>query len=1147
MKIKYFVILLLMLTHISFAQQYGTSSITSGSGQSCFGVQFLNANTGFAIVQQNGVAKLAKTTNKGLNWQYSSLLNSQYPEEASMQIINENTFFIAHGNYLDKTTNGGANWFQTNFGFNPGNSFKSPIKFFNASIGYWVIRRNNETYDLEIYKTSDGGSNWSQVFTYSSNVYTYYIKDIAFDPVDPNIVAFAGWAFNRTPNSSSYANYVMFITYDGMSNPGNVTKIEDGHASNSLSGFSSVQIVKNDNNQREFRMILNRVTSTVDNIYCAVLNSTLSEYFVAEHGSISNVYTGNGIKFTDFNNGYLLAQGKIYKTTNAGVNWSIDYSIYSYDNSFYQRLNVIGNIIYAANFNGTLAIRRLNSNLTTFRDNISISSSFGIQDIPGASGYNTYNTPVSSYLYGGNISMTTNYFINENQSNEAIFYKWSTGESITNPSAYLSSDGVFSTSYKTKNLSTDNTAISKSASTKSLKEAHGNIDRIQTSIGGIFFSRSTNNGTTFGHEEVVNTQNSTATNNINPYLAEVKTILSGGVDAGKNSAVVWERRDADSIFIMYSQRETIGGSGSWGVDLIDPVNNPYGNSFKLEVPGNLSFESKPKLSVIKSDISDNRFTVISYLKPDGNSYKLMARVHVPGISPVDRVISAGNISDFAIYSKPKTSGSGHDIYYAFLRDNHVFYKTASFYVYGAAFATDSTSQTNISSGDGAITFRYSPDISLRNGLPVITYQGKYAIARAYNIDGATGLNQATVVNMNFYPIVVKYATSSTSWSSFIMYNSDGVSSQQNPNIEGCTNANAYMVNFSKNNNQFKHFVKGDNLNGYYCEPSTFTGTDVKLVRNSYTSATGGAIRTTLNPSNSLYSLGESNISVTNSNIQSQDNAFGNIKGVVNMNSTDYVFNLGPIIIQSGQQEVQEIDMNAEPPALTSSAEFNEYMTSSPFTMHTGDTLIIGTSAFHKKCQGGEYYPMKYTVNLYDYSTNEVFQELFSDTLNLEDESIVEYYRGYVMNNLEVGGTFYIQIQVEDLSGKDAIYTLSGVYDGDEPSGDNMAAGKIYVDFKNSGNQNSHLNVKPSSYSLTQNYPNPFNPTTTIKYSIPKDGLVKIRVYDISGREVANLINEVKTAGNYEVKFNGSNLSSGMYFYRIESGEFVETRKMILIK
>ncbi len=86
-----------------------------------------------------------------------------------------------------------------------------------------------------------------------------------------------------------------------------------------------------------------------------------------------------------------------------------------------------------------------------------------------------------------------------------------------------------------------------------------------------------------------------------------------------------------------------------------------------------------------------------------------------------------------------------------------------------------------------------------------------------------------------------------------------------------------------------------------------------------------------------------------------------------------------------------------------------------------------------------------------------------------------------------------------------------------------------------------------NYALMQNYPNPFNPATKIKYSIPKSGFVSLKVYDVLGREVATLANEQKSAGNYEVNFDASKLSSGIYYYRISAGNYIATKKMILMK
>jgi hypothetical protein len=97
-----------------------------------------------------------------------------------------------------------------------------------------------------------------------------------------------------------------------------------------------------------------------------------------------------------------------------------------------------------------------------------------------------------------------------------------------------------------------------------------------------------------------------------------------------------------------------------------------------------------------------------------------------------------------------------------------------------------------------------------------------------------------------------------------------------------------------------------------------------------------------------------------------------------------------------------------------------------------------------------------------------------------------------------------------------------------------------------GSQMGQLEL-PKTFALAQNYPNPFNPTTSIKYSVPKQSLVKLVVYDLIGREVATLVNGMKQPGNYEVNFDASNLASGAYFYRIEAGDFKDVKKMVLLK
>jgi hypothetical protein len=88
---------------------------------------------------------------------------------------------------------------------------------------------------------------------------------------------------------------------------------------------------------------------------------------------------------------------------------------------------------------------------------------------------------------------------------------------------------------------------------------------------------------------------------------------------------------------------------------------------------------------------------------------------------------------------------------------------------------------------------------------------------------------------------------------------------------------------------------------------------------------------------------------------------------------------------------------------------------------------------------------------------------------------------------------------------------------------------------------------PAEYSLGQNYPNPFNPSTHIAFAVPKTTRVQLRILDALGREIALLVNGEKPAGIYEMRWEAGIYPSGIYFYRLRAGEYVETKKMILLK
>jgi hypothetical protein len=147
------------------------------------------------------------------------------------------------------------------------------------------------------------------------------------------------------------------------------------------------------------------------------------------------------------------------------------------------------------------------------------------------------------------------------------------------------------------------------------------------------------------------------------------------------------------------------------------------------------------------------------------------------------------------------------------------------------------------------------------------------------------------------------------------------------------------------------------------------------------------------------------------------------------------------------------------------------------------------------------------------------------------------------------------ILAKNFNGGDFSFNFDFVYQYDSIPGVSIFAqndasiegGWYYRNFKYQFSNNDEDIYKAKDFNLSQNYPNPFNPSTKISYSIKEEGFVTLKVYDVLGKEVITLVNKEQAAGNYEVTFDASKLSSGVYLYTIKAGSFVQTRKMLLMK
>jgi hypothetical protein len=132
--------------------------------------------------------------------------------------------------------------------------------------------------------------------------------------------------------------------------------------------------------------------------------------------------------------------------------------------------------------------------------------------------------------------------------------------------------------------------------------------------------------------------------------------------------------------------------------------------------------------------------------------------------------------------------------------------------------------------------------------------------------------------------------------------------------------------------------------------------------------------------------------------------------------------------------------------------------------------------------------------------------------------------------------------------RDTLFSTGNSVDGSgSPTGDNWNFGWSKVVFLGNIQSISENTSTTKGYNLSQNFPNPFNPSTKIKFQINKSGMTTLSVFDCKGNTVKNLLNERKNAGEYSVDFSGVNLSSGVYFYKLEVNGLSETKRMLLIK
>ncbi|MCB0728386.1 MAG: hypothetical protein KDD00_13045 [Ignavibacteriae bacterium] len=921
------ILLFISYSNTSFSQVWEEQTISSKGT-----IDFINPNIGWSVVSGSQGYNILRTMNKGISWDsIYGFSSSSTSENIAIDLVNINLGFIYFGGEVIKTSNGGQNWI-TVYNFNTDNdpslnSIRPLIKFVNSDTGYISYTRFDLIDAIKIFRTTNSGTTWDEKMHYPPAPNRYYkFYDLTFENNNPSIVTFCGYA-GFTTNSD--------IRYFGArsTNGGETFVAFDGPiASNTY----KLKYISNLPGQTQnCRMLMVEYRSNSDRgTYCYdFINGNLgSKFKINDNSDIDKV---GGFKFIDQNFGYVYIGNELYKTTNSGVNWNVEYTTppFTGTNRNSHFIEAFGDQIFLGTYSGSIYTKKLTTNFQTYFDNQSSPSSIIFDGTQ-------YASPGTQYLRGGYSSLSANGILNPGQSNERIFYKWSDGYFYSNHAAGYSNgfDFYFDMSgttianyYKTKQLSEISSAIGKPAQTKSIRDVTVNnvtaTHTLHESMGGIFYSKSTDFGLTYQTEETVNLNDSsgTADGNKNASLSVIgnsgSTVPITFYDGNRNVAVVWEKYNPTTGNIEIKLARRILNTQQTGYEwktYKDNNGNQYVTSFTA-APG---FESKPNCFVTSNQIAlqhlDSSLIIITYIRPSGSQNKLFASVRYNSQS-MDYELDNGDITDLSTVS-PFNNYRIYEINFTYKKSNNIVYRkenigidpSIGMYHYLVEL------NNNISIGDG-YSARYKPDISLMDGLPVVSYAANYNSNAWVSYEGG----ETDIINLQRYPINKKKKKLTGDWGDYIIYNSTSL--QDNPDIEGSSTTQSYLINYSLGNGQFKKVVKVQNNPGYFCEPNTFTGTDSKLIKNSYTGSFGNNLSLlTLSPEASVYKLSKQNFAITN--IITAADQYDNFGGVVNLDTVRYSFNLGPIMIKEPNEEVGEVPFGQyyipSIPVVTS-VEFNQ--------------------------------------------------------------------------------------------------------------------------------------------------------------------------------------------------------------------------------
>ena len=447
---------------------------------------------------------------------------------------------------------------------------------------------------------------------------------------------------------------------------------------------------------------------------------------------------------------------------------------------------------------------------------------------------------------------------------------------------------------------------------------------------------------------------------------------------------------------------------------------------------------------------------------------------------------------------------------------------------------------NVSTGSG-FTTNTNPSISLSLGSPsyyvMIGWKGVYSnvLDKKLLKENDYGIDRSAAVFKSGYGL---------SWGGTCISFNDNVNFVNSGSLN--TSAGSILT-WSESNGQYNKFVKRNSDLSYGIITNLLTNNPPVQVQGIHPVVSNGSSFNTIktivyNPSGSAPYLFNKCTNDFSQSALAKIGETGNIglsygrSGVVEKNGIEFLFNIGDVLLNG--QTISFIERVDTLP-VANIEELNFAARTESFNLSTQSELIFSNYYYvvNKNLADSvlaDQFNVSFKCELVNASTNQVvgtFDNITYNKFNVQKYANPSYLID--CSGIE-SGNYYLKLTT-DLNDSVNLF-LSNI------QRDNVSLEKSNLLVRNFKGERV-----PVEYNLAQNFPNPFNPSTTIRYQIPKDGIVTLKVYDILGSEVATLVNEEKVAGKYEVNFNASSLASGVYIYKIQAGSFINSKKMILLK